>query len=580
LSSGNPQPPLVAPFPYIFLVDAENPRVVKSGAWERIEDVEAEGASYLRSKFKGDKISLTFRGTALWVRFKLTPDSGKAKVKVGQTEKTLDLYSPTARFQYINLATNLPSIENTVEITVTGEKNPNSTDTYICIDTFAYRAVEQSIGIHSIEYIDLINTINTINKIGTIKSIAEAPFIANIGQSMNGDFETGNLAGWFDPAGIALVTDKYPDLTRGSKYSCNLKASSYGLMQIYTPPFPVEAIVEATVQTLSENPSTEQLEVRFFFTDGTQLAISMDRNTTAKTWQRQDIWAKLQAALWASPAYRGKHVYAIWFRNTGTTDGLYIDAVTLLVLPPEHMLRTKLLNDITLTAVAGASDTVEAGFTSVEPAQTLGVSLEYSSDINLSPASSLTINVVLKNKNGTANAYLTYTIPAAQNPKTTWAKLHFYKKIPSGVAYAVISATFVNKEPTTVNVYVRNIKVWPVPTSVAEIRWGIPREPKWIDGSEITAPAAGTALVSQTVSAGTGRVFGVHITADEANSFQLIAGVAVVKRFALTAAGTIHIVLNTPLVDGIPSGTVVKIVNVKAGSTGMVYQASILYDEG
>jgi len=592
-----PIPPPTVTVPYIFLVDAENPRVVKSGTWERIEDVEAEGASYLRSKFAGDKISLDFNGTALWVRFKLTPDSGKAKVKVGQTEKTLDLYSATPRFQYINLATNLLSAQNTVEITVTGESNPSSTDTYVCVDTFAYRTVEQSIGIHSIDYIDLINTINTINKIlgitaidtidtintlNTIKRIADAPFIANIGQSMNGDFETGNLAGWYDPAGIATVTDKYPDLTRGSKYSCNLKASSYGLIQVFTPPFPLEAIVEASVETLSENPSTEQLEVKFFFTDGLHLSIYMDRNTIAKTWQRADIWAKLQAALWSSPANRSKHVYAIWFRNSGTTDGLYIDAVTILTLPTEHMLKQKTLKDLTLTVASGATaESDEAGAFPVESGQTLGVSLEYKSNATLfSASSSLTINVKLKNADGTVNQTLSYTIPAPQRPGTDWAKLHFYKKIPSGAAYATITATFTNAETTSITINVRNIKAWPVPQTAAETRWSIPREPKWIDGAEATAPAAGTALVSKTVSAGTGRVFGVHITAGEANSFQLVVGTTVVKRFTLGTAGTIHIVLNTPLADNIPAGTTVKIVNVNAASTGVVYQASLLYDEG
>jgi hypothetical protein len=578
-------PPLPFAIPFIFLVDAENPRVVKSGAWERIEDVEAEGASYLRSKFAGDKISLSFKGTALWVRFKLTPDSGEAKVKVGQTEKTLDLYSETPRFQYINLATNLPSAENHVTITVTGEKNASSTDTYVCVDTFAYRTVEQSIGIHSIDYIDLINTINAINRIleiTTIKRIADAPFIANIGQLMNGDFETGNLAGWYDPAGVATVTDKYADLIRGSKYSCNLKASDYGLIQVFSPPIPLEAIVEAYVEVLSENPSTEQLQVMFFFTDMGYLGFTLDRNTIAKTWQYRDIWTNLQANLWMTPDDRAKHVYAMWFRNVGTTDGLYIDAVKMLTLPLEHMLKQKTLTNLTVTAGAGATvESGEAGSFPVESGQVLGVSLEYIVDSALYNANTaLTINVKLKNSDGSVNQTLTYTVGKGYI-STSWSKLNFYKKIPSGVAYATITVTFTNNETASRTITVRNIKVWPVPQTSAETRWGIPREPTWIDGAETTAPAAGTTLVSTTVGTGkTGRVFGVHISADEANSFQLLVDTTVVKRFALTAAGTIHIVLNTPLKDNIPAGATVKIINVNAAAAGKVYQASMLYDEG
>ncbi|MEM3356762.1 MAG: hypothetical protein QW166_02930 [Candidatus Bathyarchaeia archaeon] len=117
-------------------------------------------------------------------------------------------------------------------------------------------------------------------------------------------------------------------------------------------------------------------------------------------------------------------------------------------------------------------------------------------------------------------------------------------------------------------------------SNYCEIRWGIPREPVWVDGAEATAPAAGTALVSRTVSAGmTGRVFGVHISADEGNQFRLYVDATVVKRFALVAAGTIHIVLALPLKDNIAAGSVVSIKNVVAGATGKVYQASVLYDE-
>jgi hypothetical protein len=112
------------------------------------------------------------------------------------------------------------------------------------------------------------------------------------------------------------------------------------------------------------------------------------------------------------------------------------------------------------------------------------------------------------------------------------------------------------------------------------IRWGIPREPVWTDGAESTAPAAGTALVTVTVTAGkTGRVLGVHISSPEANEFRLLGGATVYKRFALGAAGTIFIEVKAPLKDSIAASTAVTIKNVVAGSAGKVYQASLLYDE-
>jgi len=111
-------------------------------------------------------------------------------------------------------------------------------------------------------------------------------------------------------------------------------------------------------------------------------------------------------------------------------------------------------------------------------------------------------------------------------------------------------------------------------------RWNIPREPSWVDGAYTTAPAADAVLVTKTVGAGvTGRVFGIHISANEANQFDLeLAGVPT-KRFVLGAGGTLYIILANPILDGIVAGTVIELENVTVGAAGMVYQASLLYDE-
>lgn len=117
-------------------------------------------------------------------------------------------------------------------------------------------------------------------------------------------------------------------------------------------------------------------------------------------------------------------------------------------------------------------------------------------------------------------------------------------------------------------------------TLYSQIRWGIVREPTWTDGAESTAPGAGDALVTKTVTAAkTGRVFGVHITAGEANEFRLYSGASIIKRFSLGLAGTIHIVLGTPLLDDVAAATAITIKVVNAAGAGIVYQASLLYDE-
>lgn len=119
---------------------------------------------------------------------------------------------------------------------------------------------------------------------------------------------------------------------------------------------------------------------------------------------------------------------------------------------------------------------------------------------------------------------------------------------------------------------------------IALIRWGVGVEPSWTEGSETDGPAAGTALVSKDIASGkVGKVFGVHISAGEGNEFQL--GIydgttfTVKKRFALASAGTILIVAGAPLIEDVPGGQSVEVRNVKDGTAGVIYQASVLVAE-
>jgi len=122
-------------------------------------------------------------------------------------------------------------------------------------------------------------------------------------------------------------------------------------------------------------------------------------------------------------------------------------------------------------------------------------------------------------------------------------------------------------------------------SAMVKFRWGEDIEPDWIVGAEATAPAAGTNLVSKTVGTGvTGRIFGIHISANEANEFKLIwtsGGVARSLRFSLASAGVIYIASQTPMNKDLlaDEGTTISIQNVGAGSAGIVYQASLLYAE-
>ena len=117
------------------------------------------------------------------------------------------------------------------------------------------------------------------------------------------------------------------------------------------------------------------------------------------------------------------------------------------------------------------------------------------------------------------------------------------------------------------------------------IRWGRNIEPVWEHATPVTAPSAGSALVSKTVGAGkSGLIYGFLITAGEANVFELrwtSGGTPRVIRIDFGGRGTTQAVDPTPLNEGLlaDAGTVISINNIVAGGAGIVYQARLLYGE-
>lgn len=120
---------------------------------------------------------------------------------------------------------------------------------------------------------------------------------------------------------------------------------------------------------------------------------------------------------------------------------------------------------------------------------------------------------------------------------------------------------------------------------LSNLRWGRDVTPVWIHTGEVTAPAANTALVSKTVSAGKrGYIYGFFISAGEANDFKInwtSGGTSYSIRIPLGGKGYVHyadfIALNEGL--GADAGTSITITNVNAGSSGVIYQARLLYAE-
>jgi hypothetical protein len=123
-------------------------------------------------------------------------------------------------------------------------------------------------------------------------------------------------------------------------------------------------------------------------------------------------------------------------------------------------------------------------------------------------------------------------------------------------------------------------------TALAKLkRWGRNIEPSWVHAAEVTAPAAGAVLVSKAVGAGkSGYIYGFFISAGELNDFKInwtSGGTAYSIRIPFGGKGAIQYVDFAALNEGLPAdaGSSITITNVNAGSSGIIYQARILYAE-
>lgn len=116
-------------------------------------------------------------------------------------------------------------------------------------------------------------------------------------------------------------------------------------------------------------------------------------------------------------------------------------------------------------------------------------------------------------------------------------------------------------------------------------RYGRNVTPAWTLGSEATAPAADTALVTKGISSGkTGYIYGFMISAQEPNDFKIkwTSGTnAKTYRLVFAGAGSMIVLLDTALNEGLgaDASSNITINNVNAGTTGKIYQAQLLTGE-
>ncbi|RLA80990.1 MAG: hypothetical protein DRG33_01375 [Deltaproteobacteria bacterium] len=116
-------------------------------------------------------------------------------------------------------------------------------------------------------------------------------------------------------------------------------------------------------------------------------------------------------------------------------------------------------------------------------------------------------------------------------------------------------------------------------------RWGRYVDPEWTHAAEVTAPSAGTALVTKSVGTGkTGYIYGFFISAGESNDFKInwtSGGNAKSIRIPFSGKGALHYINYSALNEGIgaDAGTDITITNINAGSSGVIYQARLFYAE-
>ncbi|NLY42566.1 MAG: hypothetical protein GX066_01030, partial [Clostridiaceae bacterium] len=119
-------------------VEENDTSIIYSGSWSRQYSSNASGSYYMRSNTKDSTVSLHFYGTGIkWIA-RTTNDSGLAEVIIdGIAETTVDLYSiNTIEQQLVLHKTHLDRGNHTIEIKVTGNKRPESSNAYISVDAF------------------------------------------------------------------------------------------------------------------------------------------------------------------------------------------------------------------------------------------------------------------------------------------------------------------------------------------------------------------------------------------------------------------------------------------------------------
>ncbi len=129
--------PTRKPTPVAVHLEEDDPRLVWSGSWRRVQDAKASGRGYMVSAAEGDTLVLRFEGQHIAIVRRLETGGGRATVKIdGREWTTIEFYFPEAapRYQVPAVIDGLSGEEHELLLTVSRRKHSNATGNNVAID--------------------------------------------------------------------------------------------------------------------------------------------------------------------------------------------------------------------------------------------------------------------------------------------------------------------------------------------------------------------------------------------------------------------------------------------------------------
>lgn len=104
--------------------------------WETLKDDNASGGTLKVSGIPGSKVSVSFIGTGAILHYAAGLQGGIATIELdGKTYTYIDMYSPIQQNRAKKtIASGLENTLHTLTVTVSGNKNPASSNVYVVVD--------------------------------------------------------------------------------------------------------------------------------------------------------------------------------------------------------------------------------------------------------------------------------------------------------------------------------------------------------------------------------------------------------------------------------------------------------------